>query len=232
MASRFDAVFLDFYGTLSAGDRAAVMSACANVVEAFGLEVTPDQFARTWGERFFRVIDQSNGDRFQTLHECERVSLQATLRDDHGQIDPEPFVAILKEYWQRPQIHDDALELLDRLERSDLPVVCVSNADTSDIESAIRLHGLRFDELVTSEMARSYKPDGHIFQYAAKKIGVDLTRVMHVGDSLHSDIGGAKRLGMTATWISREDRIFDVGEAKPDHTIRTLVELPALLSGY
>ena len=153
------------------------------------------------------------------------------MRDDYGEIDPEPFVAILKAYWQRPQIHDDALELLDGLNQLDLPVVCVSNADTLDIESAIRLHGLRFDALITSQMARSYKPDARIFQYAAEKIGVDLTRVMHVGDSLHSDIDGAKRLGMTATWISREERIFDVGQAEPDYTIRTLRELPALLSG-
>ncbi len=225
---RFDAVFVDFYGTLSAGDRLAVLTACTRVVESFDLELTPQQFAIRWGEQFFRIIDASNGDRFRTLHECEGVSLQATLRDMVGEIDPEPFVGILKAYWSKPQLHDDARQWLGRLH---LPVCCVSNADTEDLESAIAMYDLRFDAVVTSEAARSYKPDPHIFESALEAMGVDPRRVMHVGDSLHSDVGGAGALGITTAWICRDDRIHDIGQARPDYTIRTLGEIPALLDG-
>lgn len=223
----FDAVFVDFYGTLSAGDRRAVETACRRVVEAFGLTMTPGQFAVRWGERFFAMIDAGSRHRFRTLHECECASLQATLRGMVGPMDPEPFVRILKEYWSNPALHEDVPAWLDQLR---LPICCVSNADTDDIQSAIQKHDLRFDAVVTSEDVRSYKPHGPIFLRAAEVMGVDPRRVMHVGDSLHSDVGGACRLGITTTWVNRDDRIHDIGNTRPDHTVRTLLEIPALLN--
>ena len=48
---------------------------------------------------------------------------------------------------------------------------------------------------------------------------------MHVGDSLHSDIGGAKPLGLRTGWLCRDDRIHDVGEETPDEVFRSLTDL-------
>ncbi|MCC7293962.1 MAG: HAD family hydrolase [Phycisphaerales bacterium] len=223
-----DALFLDFYGTISADDHAAVEEACRGVVEALKLPMSAGQFAVRWGEVFFRTIEHANHDRFATLHECECASLVETLRGfDIHEIDPEPFVAVLKRYWQNPPLHADAVELLRRI---DVPVCCVSNADREDIESAIALHGLRFDAFITSQCARAYKPEEAIFHGALKMMGVLPSRVMHVGDSLHSDVGGAQRLGIRTTWICRDKRIHDIGRHEPDHTIRSLDELPALLA--
>lgn len=224
-----EALFLDFYGTLSADDHAAVESACRAVVESYALPVTSQEFAVRWGEVFFRTIESANHERFATLHECECRSLVETLRGMGVRPgNPEPHVAVLKSYWQNPPLHDDVRELLDGLR---VPVCCVSNADRDDIESAMALHGLRFDAYITSECARAYKPEERIFRLAAEMLGVDPTRVMHVGDSLHSDVGGARKLGIRTTWICREKRIHDVGTCAPDHTIRSLRELPALLGG-
>jgi len=221
-----EALFMDFYGTFCAGDRLAVETACVRIVEAFDLPITPPQFAIRWGEVFFKTIENSNHDRFRTLHECESVSLRKTLNEFVGQIDPEPFVTPLKEYWRNPPLHDDAVGLLEQI---DVPVCCVSNADREDIDCALGLHGLRFDAVITSQCARCYKPEAKIFRQAADLLGVDLARVTHVGDSLHSDVGGAAQLGITSIWISREQRIYDIGTCQPDYTIRSLQELPAVL---
>lgn len=228
MLGRFDAVLIDFYGTLCAGDRHAVETACARVVEHFRLAETAEAFARRWGASFFSLIESSNHDGFRTLHECECLSLRQTLEPAVGEFDPEPFVAVLKQYWCSAPLHDDVRDALARIR---LPRACVSNADAGDLARVISLHGLEFDAVVTSEDARSYKPDAAIFRRAIEALGVDPSRVLHVGDSLHSDIGGARPLGITTVWLHRQDRVHDVGTAVPDYTIRSLCELPALLNG-
>lgn len=222
-----DAVFLDFYGTISAGDHQAVHDACALVVQEAGLSMPPEEFAVRWGEIFFDLISTSNGAAFQTLHECEKRSLLKALEDLH--ISPtviESAVGILKRYWQSPDLHEDSLAALGRL---GVPICVVSNADREDIDAAVALHGLRFEAVVTSECARSYKPHGRIFKMALETMGVAPERVIHVGDSLHSDVGGAKAAGIRSVWIQRTIRIHDIGRSAPHHTIRSLLELPDLV---
>ena len=124
-------------------------------------------------------------------------------------------------------IYADALEFLDQIE---LPVCCVSNADTKPLTTAINKHGLQFDAVVTSEDSRSYKPDSGIFGQALNALGVEAQRTIHIGDSLHADVGGASRLGIATAWVHRENRIHDIGTGRPDYAVNSLAELPGLLS--
>ena len=226
-ARRFDAVFIDFYGTICAGDREAVEAVCQRVVDSCDLPLSAPRLAVIWGECFFDMLDRCRGESFRTLYECELASLQQTLEAFGKSPDPLPFVARIEEYWVNAPIYPDAM---DFLRRNDLPVVCVSNADTKPLTAAIGKHGLRFDAVVTSEDSRSYKPDSGIFEQALDVLGVDPGRTIHVGDSLHADIGGASKLGISTAWVHRENRIHDIGTGSADFTIRSLAELPAILS--
>jgi 2-haloacid dehalogenase/putative hydrolase of the HAD superfamily len=226
---RFDALLIDFYGTIAAGDHAAVESACLAIVEACGLPLSAAELAIVWGERFFATIDASNHDSFRTLYECELISLRETLAGFGKYPDPKPFVQSLEDYWREPPIHEDALELLSELNRAGVPVCCVSNADCEALHAAISRHGLRFDHVVCSELARCYKPEEGIFRQALENLGLAAQRVIHVGDSLHSDIGGALKLGINAAWICREQRIHDIGQSTPWRTVSSLDELRPLL---
>ncbi len=225
---RFDAVFVDFYGTVTGGDRLAVERACRKVVEAFDVPLTPSAFAVHWGEVFFATLARRNHAEFRTLYECEIESLRRSLSEWGAVdgIDLGPFVEEIENYWADPPVHDDAV---DFLARCPLPTCCVSNADTAPLLSAIRKHDLRFDAVVSSEASRSYKPDSAIFERAMKTLGVDASRVVHVGDSLHSDIRGAHGAGISTAWVCRDDRIHDIGNCKPQYQISTLDELLALL---
>lgn len=218
----FDAVLIDFYGTIAAGDRAAVEAACATIVTQCKLSLTAAEFAIRWGERFFQVVEDSSHHAFRTLYECEMTSLRETFGSMEIDADPAPFVAQLEAYWRDPPIHADAVELLSRLP---LPVCVVSNADTVPLAAAIEKHNLKFDGVISSESVRSYKPDGQIFWHALCKLGVQPERAIHVGDSLHSDVGGARSAGITAAWIRRDDRIHDIGMTEPCHTCSSLCDL-------
>jgi len=225
MKPRFDAILIDFYGTICAGDREAVERACARIVKVCRLTVTANDFAIAWGRRFFNVIDESNHSSFRTLYECEIHSLETTLVDFGVDADPVPLVAELEAYWRDPPIYGDAIEFL---RSNQLPICCVSNADTEPLLAAIEKHELRFDAIVSSEEMRCYKPQAKIFLHALTTLGIAADRAVHIGDSLHSDITGANAVGLTSVWVHRESRIHDIGESDPTHTIGTLAEISDL----
>lgn len=221
---QYQAILIDFYGSISAGDREAVEAVCTRIVETLDLPMTPKQFSIHWGKRFFDVIARSNHDDFRTLYDCELISLREALPDIR--VDPAPFVGELEEYWCNPPIYADAVEFLRTV---DIPICCVSNADTTPLRSAIRRHGLRFDGVVTSQDVRAYKPDPKIFHIALEQMGVRPDQAVHVGDSLHSDVSGASQVGIATVWVERASRIHDIGSCKPNHIISTLAELGNLL---
>ncbi len=223
---QFDVVFIDFFGTIAAGDRCQVEATCRRIVSDYDLSLSAPEFAVRWGKRFFAVSDQSNHDQFKTLYECECVSLRQTMDELGVECDPIPYADELQRYWRNPPLHAEAKDALAALA---VPVCCVSNADEDDLQEAISAHGLRFNGMVSSESARSYKPDPGIFQYAMKMMGVSPERCAHVGDSLHSDILGAQKVGITSVWIERNGRISDIGDSQPDLTIKSLLDLELFL---
>lgn len=224
----WDGIFLDLYGTLTAGDRAAVGAVCSRVVSDLGLSLSADRFAVEWGERFFKLVDESNHDRFRTLFDCETASLRETVAAHGRTIDPVPYVSPLEAYWSNPPMHPEVREALATVP---VPVCIVSNADHAHALAALERSGLQFEHVITSEQARCYKPDAAIFRYALRQTGWRPERVMHVGDSLHSDIRGARNAGLVAGWLCRENRIHDIGTVEPHHTFRDLRELAAMLNG-
>ena len=54
--------------------------------------------------------------------------------------------------------------------------------------------------------AKSYKPRKELFQFALNSTGLSAEQVVHIGDSLSSDIKGASAVGINAIWINRSKR--------------------------
>jgi putative hydrolase of the HAD superfamily len=81
------------------------------------------------------------------------------------------------------------------------------------------------------------KPHPKIFQHALEALGVVPEETMMVGDSLRSDVAGAKALGMVAVWKRPPldeptevgaDKADVTGETAPDYAIDNLWELTEL----
>jgi len=219
-------LLIDFYGTVAAGDADVVEAVCGRVVSEHGLALSAHELVVAWGDRFFAAIEVSNHERFRTLYQCECDSLVETVEPLIGPIDPRPFVDQLTAYWSGPKLHEESRSVLESL---GLPVCCVSNADTADVLAAVELHGLRFDRVITSEDARCYKPHPAIFFKALRELNLAPEEVLHVGDSLHSDVGGAANAGIEALWICRDRRIYDIRQTEHDHKISSLNELQPFL---
>lgn len=91
-------------------------------------------------------------------------------------------------HWVKPPIFEDTREFF---EKSPVPIFIVSNIDTSDIMDALSYHGLSPAGVFTSEDARAYKPRAELFNLALKKCGLSADEVIHIGDSISSDVIGS-----------------------------------------
>ena len=89
------------------------------------------------------------------------------------------------EHWVNPPIFEEAKAFF---EMSPLPIYIVSNIDKSDIDAAIKHHSLNPKGVFTSEDAKSYKPRKELFELALKSTGFKTSEVIHIGDSLNSDV--------------------------------------------
>jgi HAD superfamily hydrolase (TIGR01549 family) len=223
-----DGVFMDLYGTLTTGDRQAVESTCQEVIRETGLSLSARELSIIWGERFFHALDACSGDRFETLFEVERRTLVETLAELGSEVDPVPYARMLVDYWRNPPLQPEAKEFLAKFRH---PICVVSNADRADAEIALAMHGIKVAMLVTSEDTRSYKPDPRIFEAALERTGWRRERVIHVGDSLHSDVGGALAARIRSGWLNRSHRIHDIGTHEPDHEFADLLEFAAFVNG-
>ncbi|MCK4341733.1 MAG: HAD family hydrolase [Phycisphaerae bacterium] len=223
-----DGVFMDMYGTITTGDRAAVEATCREIVKDTGVKLSAHELSITWGERFFHAMDFHNNDGFLNLFDLEAQTLIETMAALGVEIDPAPYVSRLSAYWQNPPLQPEVKEFLSAFRP---PICIVSNADRADVEAALALHDIRVAGLVTSEDARSYKPDRTIFEDALRLTSWRRERVLHVGDSLHSDVGGALLAGLRSVWINRAHRIHDIGHIdthKPDYECDDLMGLKSL----
>ena len=72
------------------------------------------------------------------------------------------------------------------------------------------------------------KPDQRIFELALGECGCDASQVVHVGDSLRSDILGANGCGIRSVWLNRDGAPNGTG-ITPDHEISDLRELLDIL---
>ncbi len=219
-----DGVFLDFYGTIASGDVQAVEAVCQQVIDDYGLVLTASQMAGHWGQRFFAALEATNSS-FKSLKQIENETLIETLLPLTGRVCVKKYIRSFNTYLGRPTLYEEVQDVLAALT---VPVCIVSNADDEELCAALEHHGLRFEYVVTSEGSQSYKPDRRIFEAALALTGWSPDRVVHVGDSLHSDVGGAHGVGLKAAWVNRTVRISDIGTDQPDYSwtdLRPLVDL-------
>ncbi len=216
---RYEAILLDFYGTLVAGDDEVIGAICAQLTSS-------DEVRRAFGNRWFQLFAaacrEAHGDGFKTQRTLAATSLSIAMQEFSLQADPAMALAPLYAYWQHPP---DFAESHQFLATCPLPICIVSNIDNTDILSAVHHHGWQLPSLVTSESARAYKPRAEIFVEALALLKLNPHSVLHVGDSLSADIQGAQALGMDTVWLNRTDRSLPAGQTEPTFILPNLLEL-------
>lgn len=219
----FEALLLDFYGTIVHEDDTVIDQICATISESAATKTPVSEINQYWWTVFSDAFEQSYGPNFQAQRVLEIDSLAQTIGYFGAECDAQELSTSLFQHWSNPPIFEDSVKFLALV---DVPVIVLSNIDRQDIEAAIDRHQLTFDHLLTSEDVRSYKPRPELFNAGLGVAAGPHDRVLHVGDSLTSDVAGATRVGIPTAWINRQ------GKPSPTMTAPTYEasDLESLLS--
>lgn len=108
----------------------------------------------------------------------------------------------------------------------------ISNGPISVQREKLQIIGLGhfFDVIVVSGELGIGKPEPGIFVKALELMRVAPNEALYVGDSLSSDIAGAKNAGIYAIWLNRKKVNRPPNEVTPDAEISTLRELLPILN--
>ncbi len=104
----------------------------------------------------------------------------------------------------------------------------ISNTEDHFIEKNIENIGVPFDNYVSAQQARAYKPTHSVFNFTLEKLGIDKSEVLHVAQGFEYDIMPAHELGWKAVWINRYGMKGDPAYGPYDE-LPDLTGLPALL---
>ena len=132
---------------------------------------------------------------------------------------------IAKQWWRYAdtELYQDVEKTLDILRKRGLKIGLITNGLESDIKEVLPRVGLTdfFDVEVTSDLVSKIKPHKEIFLHALEKLGIKPQEAMHVGDKVERDYEGAKRCGLKALLIDRENNVAEEGIEK----IQSLTEI-------
>jgi len=202
----YKAFFVDFYGTIVHEDGEVIKKVTKIICDTGKVENEYD-IDYFWWNDFQNMFQNSYGDSFETQRSLEWKSLKHTLDHFHSDADVDELSNLMFDHWIKPPIFEDSKEFF---EKSPVPIYIVSNIDTSDIAKAMEYHGLKPAGVFTSEDAKAYKPRKELFELALSNTGLLTSEVIHIGDSVSSDVKGASALGIRALWLNR------FGKAIPD----------------
>jgi HAD superfamily hydrolase (TIGR01509 family) len=217
-ADGIDAVFLDLDGTICEYRRSS-RELLATAFEE--LDVDPFFTAAEYHDQLFSqvVTDETKAERreqaFRTLAETDDrdpalgrrlASVYASMRD-HGDVEPLP----------------GALEALDSLrEHYDLALVTNGGPEIQDPKLETLDIADAFDVVVYGGYDTTPKPEPGPFHEALYALDASPSRVVHVGNSVRSDVWGADAAGIESVLIRPEGS--DAVTA-PDYRIESMEEL-------
>jgi putative hydrolase of the HAD superfamily len=131
------------------------------------------------------------------------------------------------------RLFDDVPDFLQALAVAAIPTALVTNGSTSLQHAKLQSVGLEdsFSAVVISAEIAVMKPDPAIFRAALDRLQVNATNVWHVGDSLQSDVAGARSAGIRTVWLNRHGATLNSSDPTPDLEIGSLLDLVPWLRG-
>ncbi len=123
----------------------------------------------------------------------------------------------------------ETLEVLSRL-RGRVRMAVVSNADDAFLLPMLEDYDTGFEEVLSSEAARAYKPHPRPFELMLEMMSIAPQEALYVGDNLFDDVLGAHNVDMVTVWINRKGVDVDPGLPRPRHIISNLLELVDLVN--
>jgi 2-haloacid dehalogenase len=217
------ALAFDVFGTL-----VDWRSGVAEAFRAGGVPGNPEELADAWRARYRPILAEVNdGARpwgnFDDLHLVTLGDLLAERGVDLSAEERRPLVGA----WHRLDPWPDVRTGLEALRRRRVTAT-LSNGHVAMLVDLARHGDLRFDCVLSVELAHAYKPAPEAYRTAARLLGVEPAELMML--AAHPwDLEGARGAGLRTAFV---DRPLEYGPGSParedpdaDESVRDLHEL-------
>lgn len=163
--------------------------------------------------------------------ELRRRMFEAILAE-HGHAAPNVFShELISQYvgvWKaNVALYPGVYETFDALQEQGIKIAWATNGNFGPDEVVAEFPPY-FDVVAMPHLVGASKPDAAFLEFVAEGAGCTPQEVIHVGDSLRSDVGGALAAGAVAVWFNPHEMPV-VGDPTPDHVINHLTEVLDLL---
>ncbi|ABW27020.1 HAD family hydrolase [Acaryochloris marina] len=157
------------------------------------------------------------------LEQIRLKAFQRTLEFIHWD-DPALAAALnqlyLKHRFEAIELYSDVIPCLDVL-KDRFAIGLISNGNSYPERCGLSGY---FDFVIFSQDIGVEKPQAEIFLSACAQAGCAPEQLMHIGDSLDSDVVGANGVGAISVWLNRNDE-ENTSHAIPTYEIRSLLEM-------
>lgn len=218
---RTTALTFDCYGTLVDWERGAC-TALRDLLPSSAARVSDDELVRSFLAADSRLIARELMPYAEVLAMAAK-EIFGSLGLPFDRRGEQAFVASLPS-WPLFEETNPSLEQLSGRYR----LAIISNIDDRLMAETLKRFTVSFDVVMTSERARSYKPENKIFAHALQELGEPPECVVHIAEGL-CEAKPARELGMGSVWVRRSYRSDDGSGAVPDARVGSLAELVRIL---
>lgn len=122
-------------------------------------------------------------------------------------------------------------DTLRRLKEAGYITAILSNGSPAMLEAAICGAGLRdlLDAVLSADAVKVFKTHPRVYEYALQQLGVRAEQITFQSSNAW-DAFAASAFGMRVVWCNRYGQRRERLPGAPDHEVRSLAELPALLA--
>ena len=195
---------------------------------------TMDAWNQTERELFARATTPFTREQMDEIRSVPIPQAAELFHSEHGIGESPQDVldyldnALMDYYRTQARALPGAAELLEQLQKADIPCVVVTSSPLRYVEAGLECAGIReyFDAIVTTDEVGLAKTDGAIYQHALDCIGAQVETAWGIDDALYAvQAMNAFGLRTIGAYECEETATFDQLQAEATIAVRSLEEL-------
>lgn len=194
------AILMDYTGTIIQEDGPDVEELIKRCYKNSDIE-SPEKMVAYWWRLIKKYESNSYGESFKTEDEIVDKILKTCEKEIHLKEDLAQLHRLCQRFWMYAPIFEDVKEFFDKCT---VPIYVVTNNGMEYVQTAMQKNDLHPAGIVCGDMAKAYKPHRELFEKALEISGCKAEDVIHVGDSVASDVKGAIAAGIYPVLLDRK----------------------------
>jgi 2-haloacid dehalogenase len=218
---KVDALVFDLYGTLF--DVFSVTETCRSLFGEKGPKVSERWRQKQLEYAFLRQVMK----KYVPFDVITKQALRYACRFEQVELTPEAEKELLNQY-ERLTPFPEVKETLAALSNKTRAIF--SNGPASMLTPLLAHAGFEvyFDEVISVDEIKQYKPSPMVYQHVVHRLGVGREHILFMSANAW-DIAGAKNFGFQTVWVNRAGLPFDELDVEPDYVVDDLSSIPTLL---